>query len=151
MKTIDIYDFRDEEHKPEKPFQKINYSLIGDLLKKHGIVQKSFGLCAEPFERYFEQGHLNKRGVSSARGEINCIYADINHNFTYKRYTLFSHIEIIQMDGEYYVCCLAQESHYKKNIRGTKEKVFVCHEEELEMVIDEIFQTNENIRKEVLK
>ncbi len=62
MEKIDIHNFRTDIEKRIK-IEIPNINLISNLLISKGLVIKRFGLCAEPFNKYFSICNTNKRGV----------------------------------------------------------------------------------------
>jgi len=142
---VDVFDFRmneDSKNKIEIP----DLKLITKLLESHNITNKEFGLCAEPFNMYYEICNTDKRGVSSYKKPLNTIFVEINENTTTrKKTTYYHHIQINYIDGLYYFICLAQNSFYKKNISGVENKLYKIKVSDITETLDEIMKGVESI------
>lgn len=138
MEKIDIFNFRRNIEKKNKSTIP-NIDLITNKLISKGLVLKEFGLCAEPFDKYFEICNTDDRGVSCVKNPLNTIHVKVNYNTsTRKKRIYFYSITINYINGFYYLCCLAQSSFYKNSI-GAEHTVYKVCEEEISTIIDEIF------------
>jgi hypothetical protein len=138
MEKIDIFEFRTSIQKrisSEIP----NIDLISNKLIRKGLVKKQFGLCAEPFDKYFEICNTDNRGVSCVKAPLNTIHVVVNYNTsTRKKRIYYYSVQINYINGFYYFCCLAQSAFYKKSI-GAEHTVYKVNENDVSTVIDEIF------------
>ncbi len=140
MEKIDIRDFRlniDKVNtyvKEEIP----DMDLITNLLFSKGLIRKVFGLCAEPWDKYFSIYNVDERGVSCVKNPLNNIHIRLNYNTsTRKKKVYFYSVDINYINGFYYFCCLAQSS-----IFGNANKqhiVYKINKSEISKVLDEIF------------
>lgn len=139
MEKIDISNFRTNIEKGIKT-EIPNIDLISNLLISKGLKIKMFGLCAEPFNKYFSICNTDKRGVSCVKETLNTIHVVVNYNTsTRKRKIYFFSIQINYIDNFYYLCCLAQSQFYKKSM-GAKHIVYKATEYEISTALDEIFK-----------
>lgn len=137
IEKLDVIDFR---LKIQKRFKDVvNVALIEPLLKSKGLVFKSFGLCAKPFYNYYEICHTNDRGSSYVADPLNTIHIRLNSSSTRKKITYFSSIEINNIEGYYYLCCLAQTSFYKDST-GADYVVYKVKEDKIALALDKIFK-----------
>lgn len=118
----------------------INAEYISALLVDKGLVRKQFGLCAEPFEMYFEVCHTDQRGVSSVKNPLNTIWVNLTHHATRKKRFYFHGIEITKIEGMYHICCLAQTSYYNKGVVGPDHVVYKVEESDIPKALDIIFK-----------
>jgi len=139
IEKLDIYHFRgDIDNKVKDRLN--NIDLISELLISKGLVLKEFGLCAEPFDKYFEICHINENGVSSVRHPLNHILVILNsETSTRKKRKYFHWIEIYYIEGFYYLFCLVQEPFYRNTI-GPDNTVYKVKENEISIALDEIFE-----------
>lgn len=138
MEKIDIFNFRTNIEKGTKS-EIPNLDLITNILISKGLVRKSFGLCAEPFDKYFNVCNVDDRHVSCVKNPLNTIYVRTNYNTsTRKKRIYFYSIEINYINGFYYLCCLAQSSFYKNPI-SAEHTVYKTNENEISTIINEIF------------
>ena len=138
MEKIEIFNFRASIEKGVKS-EIPNKDLITNTLISKGLVRKSFGLCAEPFDKYFNICNTDNRGVSCVKNPLNTIYITSNYNTsTRKKRIYYYSIEINYINGFYYFCCLAQSSFYKSSM-GAEHTVYKVAEDEISTIIDEIF------------
>ena len=100
---------------------------------------KEFGLCGEPFNMYFNFCNTNNN-ISSVKDPINTINMCVNYSTsTMKKTTYYHTIYIYYINGFYYFRCLAQNSYYKKNIKGVVSGVYKVEENYISSALDEIF------------
>jgi hypothetical protein len=140
MEKIDIFNFRTRIEKGVKS-EIPNIDLITNTLFSKGLVRKEYGLCAEPFDKCFCFCDIDYRGVSCVKNPLSTtqINITVNHNTsTRKKRIYYYSIDIFYIDGFYYLCCLAQSSFYKSSI-GAKHTVYKAKENEISMIINEIF------------
>jgi len=138
MEKIDIFNFRASIEKGIKSVIP-DIDLITNILISKGFVRKSFGLCAEPFDKYFNVCNTDNRGVSCVKNPLNTIHVTTNYNTcTRKKRIYYYSIEINYINGFYYFYCLAQSSFYK-NSMGAEHTVYKVIEDEISTTIDEIF------------
>jgi len=143
MEKIDIYKHR--YSKFDKPVDPIDYEFISDMLRSKNRVRKSFGLCSEPWDKYFELAHVNERGSSCAYGTINRINVRLaGHHATRKKKTYFNSMYIYLNNGFYYLECFVQTSWSRGKVVGPDTTVYKVEEKslrsDLPIILDEIFQ-----------
>lgn len=139
METIDIMDFRMSEKGYHK--EEIDVEFISNLLENKGLVKKKFGLCAEPWNLYFEIGHI-KFGESStsAYGIPNEINVELNESIsTRKKIPYYHSLQINYIDNMYYICCLSQRDDSETKI-NLDYVVYKLEKSEVKDALDLIFE-----------
>lgn len=143
METINIIDFRIDIEKGTKK-EIPNIKSITNILNSKGLTHKRFGLCAEPYDKYYEIYHTDENKVSSYKTPLNTIHVTVNEqNSTRKRKKYFRSIKINYIDDYYYLCCLAQSSFFKES-SGAEHIVYKVKENEIPLAINEIFTNVED-------
>ncbi len=130
MEILDVIDYRiNIQNYPKMNVigDEINIKLFSEFLTKNGIVHKQRGLCAEPFDKYFDYTS------DKCRLDIRLNY----EHSTRKKKTYFSSIDVLNLRGYYYICCLAQTSFFKKHT-GVNSIVYKVKEVELIKTLTEI-------------
>lgn len=136
LEKLEISNFRSIQNRFKDV---INVELITSLLISKGLVFKSFGLCAEPNYNFFEICHTNDRGVSFVAEPLNTVHVKLNSNHTTKKTTYFNSITIHNINGYYYLCCLAQSSSFKESV-GAKNITYKVAEDRIGFALDKIFK-----------
>lgn len=140
MKKIDIHEYRSSGIE-QNHMVRLDTGVIERLLEARGLVWKSAGLCAEPWDKYYSLAYKDMRGVThSGDPNINACHVVVNQaTSTRSKKKLYAWIDIVRSAKAYYVVAIAQSSMYSDS-SGADHAVYECQEDELDDVLDIIFK-----------
>jgi hypothetical protein len=141
MEKINIYKHRGSGL--DKAIDKIDVNYISEQLKSKNLSLKPFGLCSEPWDKYFNVSH-KKGHVSSCCGIENNIHSRLNRNMTTLKKNIYVHsIDIYLNNGFYYFECMVQDSN-KSKTSGPEDIVYKVEQENLKkylpIILNEVFK-----------
>lgn len=148
IKEITIYEYRTKQYKKEIDIIEFtDRNGVIDILKSFDLVEKQFGLCAEPYDKYFEIGFIDDRGVSHGYiNKFNVIHATLNrYHCTCKKIRYYYGLDITQTNENYHIVAMAQSPSRYRNIKGLESMVYMCEFNELEQTIKMILKDTDHV------
>jgi len=142
MKTYTKIDFIEYRVRFEKNNTKstVNAELLTELLTQKKLPPKWAGLCAEPFDKFFSLGYVNKRSSTSKSSTPNVCHVRLNYNHSTRKKKIYFHgLEIVLINDYYYILCFAQSSYYKRST-GATDVIYKVKEYQIKEILDKVFE-----------